>query len=263
VTEGAEEIEEDERVEGTMLEGRVALVTGATRGLGLAMCEGFAAHRARLVIASRKAEQCVRVAGELGERFGVDTLPVAANVSEWAACDRLVDAALDRFGRIDVLVNNAGLSPLYPSLPEVTEELWNKVLAVNLRGPFRLMAKVGEAMTEQGSGSIINISSSAAVRPRPGALPYAAAKAGLNTLTEGFAQALGPHVRVNAIQVGPFRTDVAESWDAAAFAERARTSIALQRAGEPAEIVGAALYLASDASSYCTGAVLRLDGGVY
>jgi NAD(P)-dependent dehydrogenase (short-subunit alcohol dehydrogenase family) len=187
---------------------------------------------------------------------------VAANVSNWEDCDRLVETVLDNYGRIDVLINNAGLSPLYPSLTEVTQDLWDKVVAVNLRGPFRLMALAGAHMVPRETGAIVNISSSAAIRPRPDLLPYAAAKAGLNSLTEGFAAALGPHVRVNGIQAGPFLTDVSKAWDHEAFAKRAHTSIALQRAGNPDEVVGAALYLASGASSFCTGATIRLDGGV-
>jgi NAD(P)-dependent dehydrogenase (short-subunit alcohol dehydrogenase family) len=244
------------------LDSKVALVTGGSRGLGAQICDGLMAQGADVVVASRKLEPCELLAAELTSRHGRRSLAVAANVSVWNDCERLVDRVIEEFGRIDILVNNAGLSPLYPSLPDVTEELWDKVLAVNLRGPFRLMSLVGEHMMRQGSGSIINITSSAVIRPREDLLPYAAAKAGLNTLTEGFAQALGPTVRVNAIQAGPFLTDVAKSWDHDAFADRARETMALQRAGQPQEVVGAAVFLASNAASYCTGAVLRLDGGV-
>ncbi len=133
-------------------------------------------------------------------------------------------------------------------------------MGVNLKGPFRLMATVGPRMAAGEGGSIINISSAGAVHPRPGILPYAAAKAGLNALTAGFAQALGPKVRVNAILAGTFLTDVSKAWDTEAFAARAQT-FALKRGGNPEEIVGAALYLASDLSSYTTGSVLAVDGG--
>jgi NAD(P)-dependent dehydrogenase (short-subunit alcohol dehydrogenase family) len=145
----------------------------------------------------------------------------------------------------------------------VTEALWDKVLAVNLKGPFRLSANIGARMAAAGGGSIINISSVGAIRPTGAILPYAAAKAGLNALTEGFARALAPHVRVNALMCGMFRTDISKAWgDPADVDAAARSTIALQRIGEPHEVVGAALYLASPASSYCTGAVIRLDGGI-
>ena len=152
------------------------------------------------------------------------------------------------------------MSPVYDELTSVTEELFDKVLGVNLKGPFRLASLVGARMAEAGGGSIINISSTASARPRPSVVPYAAAKAGLNAVTVGLAHAYGPAVRCNAIMAGTFRTDVSAHWDAAAFAERAK-GFAMRRAGEPDEIVGTALYLASSASSYTTGAVLPVDGG--
>ncbi|HUD17057.1 MAG TPA: SDR family oxidoreductase, partial [Acidimicrobiales bacterium] len=166
------------------------------------------------------------------------------------------------FGRVDVLVNNAGMSLLYGDLGEVTESMWDKVVGLNLKGPFRLTALVGPRMAADGGGSIINVSSTGSIRPAPFMLPYDAAKAGLNALTVGFAHAYGPTVRVNCIMAGPFFTDVAEHWDLEAFEAAARARHALQRGGQPDEIVGAALYFASDASSYTTGASLRVDGGI-
>ena len=152
------------------------------------------------------------------------------------------------------------MSPLYDSVDSVSEELFDKVLAVNLKGPFRLSALIGTRMAAGDGGSIINISSAGAVHPRPGILPYAAAKAGLNALTVGLAHTFGPSVRVNAIMAGTFLTDVSKAWDMEAFAERAQ-GFAMKRGGEPHEIVGAALYLASDLSSYTTGSILTVDGG--
>jgi NAD(P)-dependent dehydrogenase (short-subunit alcohol dehydrogenase family) len=160
-----------------------------------------------------------------------------------------------------VLVNNAGMAPLYPSLVDVSEELFDRVIGVNLKGPFRLTALVGARMADGDGGSIINVSSVAAIRPTPDDLPYAAAKAGLDALTAGFAQAYGPRVRVNTIMAGPFLTDIAKAWDLEAFAKHAE-AYPLGRGGQPDEIVGAALYLASDASSFTTGSVLRVDGGM-
>ena len=242
------------------LTGRIALVTGATRGLGRAMVDGFARAGANVVIVSRKADACEDVAKQVAADAGVQTLAHAAHVGRWSELDGLVDAAYDRFGRIDVLVNNAGMSPLYDSVDGVSEELFDKVLAVNLKGPFRLAALVGTRMAASTGGSIINISSGGALRPRPDILPYAAAKAGLNALTVGLAHTFGPTVRCNAIVAGTFLTDVSSSWDMDAFNTRAQT-FALRRGGQPDEIVGAALYLASDASSYTTGSLLTVDGG--
>jgi NAD(P)-dependent dehydrogenase (short-subunit alcohol dehydrogenase family) len=245
----------------TDLDNKVALVTGGSRGLGLAMVEAFAVHGADVVIASRKLEACQEVAARVATEHGRRALPVACNVSDWASCDALVERAYDEFGRVDILVNDAGSSPRYESLDAVSRELFDKVIGVNLAGPFRLCALIGPRMAAAGGGVILNISSIAAARPTPYELPYAAAKAGLNALTEGLAKAFGPTVRVNAIQAGPFLTDISKAWDMEAFERIARESIALQRGGRPEEIVGAALYLVSDASSYCTGAVLRVDGG--
>jgi NAD(P)-dependent dehydrogenase (short-subunit alcohol dehydrogenase family) len=181
-------------------------------------------------------------------------------VSRWADCDALVEKVYAELGRVDVLVNNAGLSPLYPSLDEVSEALFDKVIAVNLRGPFRLAAAIGTRMAEGDGGSIINIGSIEAIRPRPVALPYAAAKAGLHALTEGFAQAFAPKVRVNTVQPGPFLTDISANWPDG-MREEIEAQVALGRCAEPEEVVGSVLFFAGTDSPYTTGAVLRVDGG--
>ena len=243
------------------LSGRVALVTGGSRGLGRAVAIGFAEAGADVIIASRKLDACQAAAAEVESR-GRRALAVAANVNRWQEIEHLVDAAYDRFGRVDVLVNNAGMSLLYSDLAEVTEAMWDKVVGLNLKAPFRLTALVGPRMVADGGGSIINISSTGSIRPAPFMLPYDAAKAGLNALTVGFAHAYGPTVRVNCIMAGPFFTDVAKHWDLESFETEARKRHALQRGGQPDEIVGAALYFASDASSFATGATLRVDGGI-
>ena len=198
------------------------------------MVLAFAAHGADVVIASRKLETCEEVA-ERGARDDGSS----------GAARRLPCRALGRprarspmpptteFGHVDVLVNNAGMAPLYPSLVEVSEDLFDKVIAVNLKGPFRLSALVGERMVAGDGGSIINISSIAAQRPQVHDIPYAAAKAGLNTMTLGFATALGPKVRVNCVMVGPFLTDISKAWDVEgfeAFAKRALPAAAARPA---------------------------------
>jgi NAD(P)-dependent dehydrogenase (short-subunit alcohol dehydrogenase family) len=241
------------------LTGKVALITGGSRGLGRQMALAFAGAGADIIIVSRRREACETVASEV-EVLGRRALPYACHVGDWNQLDRLVETAYERFGRIDILVNNAGMSPLFGKLTDVNEALYDKVLDVNLKGPFRLMALVGTRMVEGAGGNIINISSTGSIRPRAAIIPYSAAKAGLNAMTVGFAHAFGPKVRVNCIMCGPFLTDISKAWDMDAFQERAK-SIALRRGGEPEEIVGAALYFASAASNFCTGAVLRLDGG--
>jgi len=242
------------------LTGKVAVVTGGSRGMGREMVLAFAEHGADVVIASRKLDACEAVAQQV-RAMGRRALAVATNVSRWADCDALVERAYAEFGKVDVLVNDAGLSPLYGKLSDVTEELFDKVVGVNLKGPYRLGALVGERMAAGDGGSIINVSSTASANPAPTAEPYGAAKAGVNNLTRSFAFAFGPKVRVNCIMAGPFLTDISKAWDMAAFEKRAQTTMALRRGGQANEIVGAALYFASAASSFTTGAVLRVDGG--
>jgi NAD(P)-dependent dehydrogenase (short-subunit alcohol dehydrogenase family) len=241
------------------LSGRTALVTGASRGLGRAIALAFAAAGANVVVTSRNLQACEAVAGEVRAR-GVDALAVAAHVGRWDQLPALVDAAYERFGSVEVLVNNAGSSPLYDSLADVSERLFDSTVGLNLKGPFRLGVLVGERMRAGRGGSIINISSLSAVRPEARALPYAAAKRALDVVTVGLAEEFAPTVRVNSIRPGSFATDVSTHWsdsERAGYAARA----ALGRVGEPGEIVGAALYLASDASSFTTGTVLSVDGG--
>ena len=224
------------------------------------MALGFAEAGADVAIVSRQIESCEETAAEV-RALGRQAFPYACHVGHWDELDGLVEAVIGRFGKIDVLVNNAGMSPLYPSLDQVSEDLFDKVVGVNLKGPFRLSALVGKHMMAGDGGAIINISSGAAVSPSPNAEPYGAAKAGLNAITRSMAAAFGPKVRVNCIQAGPFLTDISKAWDLEAFNERAKTTIPLQRGGQPDEVIGAALYLASSAASFTTGAILAVDGG--
>ncbi len=247
------------------LSGRVAVVTGGSRGLGREMVLAFAERGADVVIASRKLDACEAVAREV-EALGRRAMAIGYHAGKWADANRLYEEVYDEFGRCDVLVNNAGMSPLYPSVDAISEELFDKVVGVNLKGPFRLSALVGTRMAgpdHGGSdgGSIIFVSSIASHRPSPNELVYGAAKAGVNNLTYGLARTLGPNVRVNCIAPGPFLTDISQAWDLDAFERSARAAFALGRGGQPHEIVGTALYLASDASSYTTGTVIDVDGG--
>ncbi|WP_280457570.1 SDR family NAD(P)-dependent oxidoreductase [Nocardia carnea] len=242
------------------LEGKVALVTGGSRGLGREMVLAFASAGADTVIVSRKIDSCEKLAAQVTAATGRRALPVACHVGDWDAQDRLVTRVYEEFGKVDVLVNNAGMSPLYSNLEEISEALFDKVFDVNLKGAFRLTTLIAPRMAAAGGGSIINISSIASERPTPDDLPYAAAKAGLNILTKGFAQAYGPAVRVNAIMAGPFLTDISKAWDMDAVAEKLK-ALPLGRAGDPGEIAGAALYLAGPGSTYTSGAIIPVDGG--
>ncbi|MGW6334634.1 SDR family NAD(P)-dependent oxidoreductase [Nocardia rhamnosiphila] len=242
------------------LAGKVALVTGGSRGLGREMVLAFAAAGADTVIVSRKLDSCAQLAAEVTAATGRRALPLACHVGDWDAQQQLVDRVYDEFGRVDILVNNAGMSPLYASLTDISEALFDKVFDVNLKGAFRLTTLIAPRMAAGDGGSIINISSIASERPTPGDLPYAAAKAGLNILTKGFAQAYGPAVRVNAIMAGPFLTDISKAWDMDVVGEKLK-ELPLGRAGAPDEIVGAALYLAGPGATYTSGAIIPVDGG--
>lgn len=239
---------------------RVVLVTGGSRGLGREMAFAAARCGADVVIASRKLDACETTVREIETETGRSALPYAVHVGRWNQLDGLVDAAYARFGKVDVLVNNAGMSPVYEKQSDVTEQMFDAVVNLNLKGPFRLSALIGERMVPDGGGAIINVSTHGSLRPHPSFIPYAASKAGLNAMTEGLAQAFGPTVRVNTLMPGPFLTDISKAWnfgDSNPFGH-----FALQRAGNPEEIVGAALFLMSDASSYTTGSIVRADGGI-
>ena len=203
------------------LKGKIALVTGGSRGLGREMVLAFAEAGADLVIASRKLEACEAVAREV-EALGGRALPVAAHVGQWEDNDRLAEAAYAAFGRVDILVNNAGMSPLAPSLAETNEGLFDKVVAVNFKGPFRLSVLVGERMVQGAGGAIVNLSSTAAFKPEPHVVPYAGAKAAVNAMTVALAKAFAPKVRVNCIAPGPFLTDVSTVWRGKARCRRSR-----------------------------------------
>lgn len=238
------------------MSGKVALITGATRGLGYAMAKAFADQGADIVVSSRKLEPCQQVASEI-EAMGRRALPYACHVGHWNEVDGLVNAAYERFGHVDVLINNAGIAPVAPSPIETSEDLIDKILAVNFKGPFRLMALVGPRMVTAKRGSIINITSAGAMRPLPPFAPYAAAKAGLNVLTQALAFEYGPTVRVNAIMAGPFWTDISKSWREEVDQN---SKSAMRRIGRPEEIVTTALYLASDRSSFTTGTIIEVSG---
>ncbi|MFN7028038.1 MAG: SDR family NAD(P)-dependent oxidoreductase [Sphingopyxis sp.] len=236
--------------------GKVILVTGGSRGLGYQMVKAFAARGADMIVASCKFDNCATVAEEC-RALGRRALPFAAHVGKWTECDALIDAAYAEFGRVDVLVNNAGMSPPMAS-HDMPESLFDSVMNLNFKGPFRLASQIGKRMADGDGGAIINISSTGALMALPGIVPYGAAKAALNAMTVSMSREYGPKVRVNTISAGPFLTDIADAWDER---KREKQPVALGRPGNPPEIVTAALMLASPASSFTTGALLRVDGG--
>jgi NAD(P)-dependent dehydrogenase (short-subunit alcohol dehydrogenase family) len=238
------------------LSGKVALITGGSRGLGLQMVRAFAKHGADVIIASRKLDACEAAAEEV-RALGRRAMGHSVHAARWDQIDALIEAAYAEFGRIDILVNNAGMSPAVPS-HDVTEALFDSVLGLNFKGPFRLASQVAHRMAEGEGGVIINISSTGALMPLPRVIPYSGAKAALNAMTVSLAHEYGPKVRVNSISAGPFLTDISKAWTPEA---RERSNNALGRPGRPEEIVTTALYLASPMSSFTTGAVVRVDGG--
>jgi NAD(P)-dependent dehydrogenase (short-subunit alcohol dehydrogenase family) len=245
------------------LTGKVAVVTGGSRGLGRAVVHGLARAGADVVIASRKIGNCEALAEQVTLGTGRRALAVQVNVSNWDDCERLCEAVYANFGQCHVLINNAGLSPLYGGdVAKVTEALYDKTHNVNARGPFRLSALFGTRMSQGDGGSIINISSAGSWRPEVSDLPYAMAKASLNAMTVGLAGVWAPKVRVNAVLPGAVDTDIARAWSPDVKAHAAAVN-PMRRISTPEDYVGVCVFLASDASAYINGAQILADGGLY
>ena len=242
------------------LAGKVAVITGGSRGIGRAVAEGMAEAGADVVIASRKVEACRTAAEEIAAATGRRALAVGCHVGRWSDCDALVETVYSELGRCDVLVNNAGMSPLYPDLASVTEDLYDKTHAVNARGPFRLGTLFGTRMAAGDGGVIISVSTTGSLRPDAIDLPYAMAKAGLNALMLGLAGAWPGKVRANVVLPGAFDTDITKAWPEGTK-ERVAAMNPMRRIGTPADMVGICVLLASDAGSYINGAQIIVDGG--
>ena len=244
------------------LTGKVAVVTGGSRGIGRAVSERLASAGADVVVASRKLENCERAARDIAAATGRRALPVRCHVGRWDECEGLIDTVYQEFGHCEVLVNNAGMSPAYDDLASVTEELYDKVHATNARGPFRLSVLVGERMARGHGGSIISISSVGSLRPSTIDLPYAMAKAALNAMTIGLAGAWAPKVRANVVLPSATETDLNSGWPAETKARVAEAN-PLKRLGQPDDVARVCLFLASEAASYVNGAELSVDGGLF
>ena len=243
------------------LSGRVAVVIGGSRGLGLAMTRGLADVGATVAVAGRRLESCEKAVAELAEA-GHQASAHAFDAGRWDDCDRLFAEVTERWGGADILINNVGKSPIAASSLDTSQELFDKIIAVNLRYVFRLSALFGAQMRTRGRGAIVNICSTGSLRPEPFFAPYAAAKSGMNVLTECFAKELGPQVRVNTVMPGPFHTEATAAWSRSdEFTQHAERFLPMRRGGEPTEIVGAVLYLVSDLASFTTGATIKVDGG--
>ncbi|HVB33983.1 MAG TPA: SDR family oxidoreductase [Patescibacteria group bacterium] len=244
----------------SVLENKVAIVTGASRGIGRAIAEAFAREGASVVICGRKQETL----DEAARAIGPAAKPIVCHVGRPDQLQKLVETATREFGRIDILVNNAGTNiGMGPSL-EVNEGQFDKMVEINVKSAFRLIQLVAPGMCERGSGSIINISSVFGVRPQIHNLLYNMTKAALIMLTKSFALELGPKgVRVNAIAPGLIQTALSEYyWKDEKFAEAHFAAQAIPRVGQPAEITETAVLLASDGASYITGQTIVIDGGL-
>ena len=242
------------------LSGRVALVTGGSRGLGREMVLAFADAGADVVVASRKFENCKEVAAEV-EAKGRRALPIACHVGHWDEMDRLVDQAYDTFGHVDVLVNNAGINPIQP-LESVSAADWARTLQVNLTAPLQLLQGFAPGMRQAGWGRVVNISSIWSYAAKPGRAAYSAAKTALNGLTRAAAVELAPHgVLVNAVCPGFVETDLTRANNSPEQLEAIRRQIPLGRLALPGEIAAFVAYLCSDANTYLTGQAILIDGG--
>ena len=245
------------------MKGRNAIVTGATRGIGLAIARGFLESGAEVTVCGRKQEGVDAALAELSDHAD-NVLGVAAHVGKVEDLERLIDAAEERFGAVNTLVNNAGTNPYYGPIAESEDWAWDKTMDVNLRGPYLLSRRVGVKMMAEGGGSIVNISSVAGLEAASGQGIYSVTKAGLIMLTKVMAREMGASgVRVNCICPGVIRTQLSRAlWDDEKTAKAWIGRKALGRIGEVDELIGAAIYFASEASSFTTGAVLQVDGGM-
>jgi NAD(P)-dependent dehydrogenase (short-subunit alcohol dehydrogenase family) len=247
------------------LTGKVAIVTGSTKGIGRAMASGLAQAGATVVVSSRKQDLCDQVASEIEAETGRTVLGLACHVGDWDAIPGFVETVHDRFGKIDVLVNNAGITPTRMTPSEITLDVWRKIFSVNVEGPLRMAQCVAPIMRDNGGGSIINIASMAAYSGGTVVCAYGASKAALVNLTKSQAQELVSwNVRVNVLSPGPFLSEMVEGAErnAPGFKDLIASGTLMKRIAEPAQIVGPVLYLASDASSFVTGDDISVSGGM-
>ncbi len=244
------------------LKDKVALITGASRGIGETTSIGLAKAGADLAIVSRKLPDLEKVAEE-AKKLGRKCLPVQAHLGKLEEINQLVKRVLEEFGKIDILVNNAATNPTMAQAIDVDERAWDSIMNLNLKGLFFLSQAVARVMREKGGGNIINVSSAAGTTPD--ILPlYSISKAGVNMATKVMAQQWAQYnIRVNAIAPGLTKTRFSEAlWKNPDILKMAMFKTPLRRPADPEEMVGAIIYLASDASSYVTGQIIGIDGGI-
>lgn len=241
--------------------GQVVLLSGASRGIGRALAEGFARRGAKVIITGREAATLEKTAREI-DSAGKAVHPIVCDVSDAAAIEKLVDDVYARFGQVDTLVNVAGVNRRMPA-EKLTEADYDFIVDINLKGPFLLSMAVGKRMLQRGQGNQINIVSLNNDRPLKGVLPYAVSKSGLEQMTRALALEWGPRgIRVNAIAPGFILTDLTQKlWSQPAMKEWGMANTPLKRMGIPDDLVGATIFLASAASAFMTGQVLYVDGG--
>ena len=247
------------------LTGKVAIVTGSTKGIGRAMVQGLAEAGAKVVVSSRKQELCDEAAAEIAAATGAETMGLACHVGDWDGIPAFIDAIVQRFGTVDVLVNNAGINPAPTTVSDMTIEYWRKMFNVNLEGPLRMAQQVAPVMRDNGGGSIVNIVTMAAYSGGSNVCAYGSSKAGLINLTKSMAQEWAPwNIRVNALCPGPFDTEMVQGAERLrpGFSDMIANGTLMKRVADASEIVGPVLYLASDASSYVTGDEISVSGGM-
>jgi len=244
------------------LDNKVAIVTGASKGIGEAMARGLAEFGAKVVISSRKRESVDAVAKSF-QNDGLEAIAIAANMGNVEEAQNLIDQTVDAYGGIDIIINNAAANPVFGPIQNTEERAFDKILDVNLKGPFELCKKAYPILKQRGGGSIINISSIGGLTPEHGIGIYSVSKAGLINLTKAMAQDWGSdNIRVNAICPGLIKTKFSEAlWGNEPTLDRFLQQIPLNRVGTSEDIAGLAVYLASDAAAYCTGGVYLIDGG--
>ena len=243
------------------LKGKVALITGASRGIGQAIAVGYAQAGADVIVVSRKLPDLEKVAQQI-RGMGRKSLAVEAHVARMEEIKNLLSKIKEEFGKIDILVNNAGTNPTMASALDVDERAWDSIMNLNLKGLFFLSQAAARVMKEKGGGKIINVASTAGITPD--LLPvYSISKAAVIMATKVMAQQWAQYnIRVNAIAPGLTKTRFSEAlWNNPDILKMAMSKTPMGRVAEPEEMVGAAIYLASDASSYVTGQVIALDGG--
>ncbi len=251
------------------LKDKVALVTGGSRGIGQGIAFAFAKAGAKVVVTSRKVQDLEATAAEI-RAFGGEVFVLPGHIGKMEEIQRVIDGVVERFGRLDILVNNAGASPAMGSVLECDERLWDTIMNLNLKGTYFLSQAAGRVMKMQGGGKIINIASIDGFKPEPNVSIYSISKAGVRMITKAFAAELARfNIQVNAIAPGPISTKMMDShwWNLSPeefkkAKEDMEKRLPMRRIGYPDDIAGAAVYLASEASSYTTGAEILIDGGV-